>query len=100
MPADATETAQEGHRGKHLEVKHPYWRAKVIGAKIYQFAMIVLRALGNESNGRKINSRGGAEEECGVTTWEKGAGWGSVAGIDWFLAPKEGVLQSVLAAPF
>ena len=58
MLTSDTETFQEGQRGKHLDAKHPDWRPKAIGAEIYQFAMTILRELGNEPNGRKKSSRG------------------------------------------
>ena len=77
---------REGQYGKHLAVKHPGWGAKVSGPKIYQVAMMILRDLGDEANGRKINSRGTSDDECGSVTGVGGEDWGSIAVCDWFLA--------------
>ena len=42
------EPPKEGKHVKHLEATHQDWRAKVIGPKIYQVAMMILRDLGND----------------------------------------------------
>ena len=65
----------EGKYGKRLAAKHPDWGAEEIGANIYQVAMVIQRGLGDDTKGRKINSRGIAEEECGPTTGIDGEGW-------------------------
>ena len=40
--------------------------AEAIGAKVYQVAMAILRDIGNDAKGRKINSRGTAEKNVDV----------------------------------
>ena len=61
-------TAVGGGYEKHLSVKKPDWEAEVIAAMIYQSAVLILRESGSYSAGRKINSRGATEEECGSLT--------------------------------
>ena len=68
--------------------------------QIYQFALIILRDMGHESDGRTIRSRGTAETEGGSVTGEKGEDWRSLAVSERFLALKEGAAQHVLASPF
>ena len=80
---------QEGKYGKHIAGKHQEWPAKLIGPHIYQVAMMMIqRDIGNDSDGRKPNSRGDADDECGSVAVVDGEAWGSIAVIDWFLALK------------
>ena len=51
----------QDQQGVTLAVKHEDWQAGAIGKQIYQFSLIVLRDIGNEPHGRKINSSGTAE---------------------------------------
>ena len=100
MITSATETPHEGQREKRLSPHHPDCRPSMVWAKIYQFAMTILREHGNIPNWRKINSRGTEEADCGPITGETGDGRRSAAFSDWFLALKERVLRHVIASPF
>ena len=71
---------QEGQNERNLALKNPDWRADAIGIQIYQFALIILRDMGSESNGRTINIPGASEFECESATWGFGDGWRSPAG--------------------
>ena len=94
------EPPQEGKYGMHLSVKHQDWRSKVTGSEICQVAMMILRDIGNDAKGRRLNSRGTAEQVCGSITGSDGEDWESIAVSGRFLAPKEGILPHVLASPF
>ena len=69
----------EGKYGKRLAAKHPDWGAEEIGANIYQVAMVIQRGLGDDTKGRKINSRGTTEAEYGSLTGIDGAEWQSMS---------------------
>ena len=71
-----------------------------IGARIYKVALIILRDVGNDSNGRKINSRGTSEFGRESVMGAKGAKWKSTPLTDWFFAVKEGVMRHVLVSPY
>ena len=69
---------RRGYR-KLLSSKRPDWRAEVIGDKVYQVTMAILGDLGNDTKGRKINSRGTTEAEYGSLTGIDGAEWQSMS---------------------
>ena len=48
---------QEGRVGRHLSAKHPSWAARSIGREIYLFTLVIIRGKGNDTKGRRINSR-------------------------------------------
>ena len=70
-----------------------------IGARIYKVALIILRDVGNDSNGRKINSRGTSEFDRDSVMGEKGEGLESMDVAVWNLAIKEGVPKHVIGSP-
>ena len=75
---------QEGQYRRNLAVNHPDWGVGMIGAEIYQVAMMIPRDLVNDTYGRKINSRGTAVAECGSMAGIDGEVWQSVRINDWF----------------
>ena len=50
-------TAADGRYEKHLAVKHPGWKAEVVGPKPYRATVWILWGSGEYPMGRKINSR-------------------------------------------
>ena len=53
---------------KHLAVKRPDWKVGVVGPKLHQPTVMILRGSWHYALGRKINSRGTSEEACGHMT--------------------------------
>ena len=99
--AVGAEGFQQCQNARRLEVKTPpYWQSRLIGAQIYQIALIISRDLGNDINGSKISSRGTSEFERDPVMSGKGEDWKSTAVADWFLSITEGVLKHVLVIPF
>ena len=72
----------------------------MIGAKIYHFALLIMREKGNDSNGSKINRRKWAEEECGAVMGNDGEDWKSIEASQWRLNLKGTVLRHVLLSPY
>ena len=69
---DGTECFQDGKRGRHLAAKHPSWTSSLIGRKIYQCTMAIVREYGNDTDGRKINSRKTAGRSAKLSWASKG----------------------------
>ena len=61
--------------------------------------MAILRDTGNDTYGRKINSRGTAEGECGPMTGNGGEVWKSVYINDWFAALGEWIAPHGMISP-
>ena len=73
LGAECAQSSEERYE-MHLAVNHPDWGVGEIGTKIYQTAVVILRDIGNDSMGRKINSRGTTEGECGTIAWNEEEG--------------------------
>ena len=71
-----------------------------IGPRIYQVAAIILRDIGNDTHGRKTNSRRTPEGECGSATGDEGDRWKSPHIADCFLTMKERIVGYVMISPF
>ena len=61
-----------GKYGRHLSANHPSWTARLIGRKIYQYAMGIMREYGNDTKGSKINIRETVARECETSLAIKG----------------------------
>ena len=90
----------QDQQGRHLEAKQGDWQERAIGDQTYQFALIILRERGNDTKGRKINSRGAAELERDTSMGGGGEDWGSPALTEWYMGTQEGAMENVLASPF
>ena len=87
-----------GKYDKNIAVNRPDWKVAAIGPNLYQSTMMILRESGYYSTGRKINSRGTAEEEGGSMT---GNGECETMRIDGcFFARKVGIMPHAFASPF
>ena len=53
----AAEGFQDGKYGRHLAAMRPSRTEKLIGRQIYQYALVIMREYGNDTNRSKINSR-------------------------------------------
>ena len=90
---------QNGKYGRHLSAKNPKWAAQLIGRKIYQYTMVIMRGYGTDSKGRKINSRKTTGEECETALGGKGD-WKSIAVSRRWLIMKDGAMSRVIASPY
>ena len=62
-----------------LAVRHPSWTAENLGETIYVFALWILRRMGSDSKGSKINPRGCVEQELEMPAAEKGDDWKTIS---------------------
>ena len=85
---------------KHVAVKHQDRNFKMIGSKIYQSTVMILKDIGHWSMWRKINSRWAMEEECGSMTGRDEEDSKSMHVVDCFRALKGGIVSHVQASHF
>ena len=72
---------------------------EVIVPILYQDKVMILRGSGYYSTGRKINSRGTADGECGSITGNGNEEWETMRIDDWFLARKVGIASRAFVSP-
>lgn len=93
-------TSVGGRYDKHLGIKNPDLEVEAIGSNRYQAAVLITRGSGEYSTGRKLHSRGTAEEECGSSDGNENEEWDAIRINDWLLALKVGSPPNVLVSPF
>ena len=90
----------EGRYGKRLSANRPNWRVGGIGANIYQVESMIMRDIGNDTQGRKINSRRTAWGNADPRPELKGGPGNQCISLTGFSHPNERVAPRVLISPF
>ena len=82
----------------HLAVKNPKWTGELIGETIYVYTLWILKRMGNDSMGCKINREGLVEAELEIPLGEKGD-WETISIAQWWTAIKENFILHVFVSP-
>ena len=103
LPDEARATAERAHipigSAMHLAAKHPRWTWEFLGETIYVYTLRILKMMGNDSMGSKINREGFVEMELEMPLGEKGEDWNTISIAHWWVMMKENFLLHVLVSP-
>ena len=83
----------------HLTVNHPKWTEEFLGETIYAYTMWILKRMGNDSMGSKINRKGLVEMELEMPLGEKGEDWEAISISHWWVMMEENFLLHALVIP-
>ena len=72
----------------------------MVGEALYQQTLMILRNLGNDFNGRKINSRSWVVSEWGIQIGDNGEDWETISVTQRWVSLKDAFMKRALVAPF
>ena len=89
---------------EHLSSNHQDWANQMVGDALYRQTLMVMRNLGNGTDGRKIDSRkwvgGWGGPECGIQIGENGEDWETISVILRCVSLEDAFLKNVLVSPY
>ena len=92
---------QEPNRqGHHVEAKRQACANRMIGEALYQQTRMIMRKMGSDFKGRRINIRKWAGCECGIKMGENGEEWETISVSLWRMGLWGAFSKHVLASTY
>ena len=83
----------------HLVDNHPKWTGGHLGETIYVYTPWILKRMGDDSMGSKINREVLVEAELEMSMGKKGEEWETISIAQWWIVMKEHFLLHVFVSP-
>ena len=101
--AEARISAERAHtpigNAMRLAAKDPSWATENLGEMIYVYTLWILKRMGNDPNGRKINRRGCVEQELEMPLGGKWGDWKTISLNQRWIEMEESFLHRVFISP-